>query len=169
MDRAAARERLYRRFVAEEVAAGLRHTLVNKLAGLGALTYHLKRLLTPGDAGATVLPMMDDQIAQATTALELRLLPLPETHPDPVPLAAAVAETVRTCGPRAPGVELVGPGQDLAAAMIDADELDLAVSCLLENACDAVAGPGGLVRVRCAELATHGRAPLVTVEVTDDG
>src|SRR5689334_10810863 len=109
MDRPAARERLYRRFVTEEVTAGLRHTLVNKLAGLGALTYHLKRLLSPGDAGATVLPMLEDEIAQATSALDLRLLPPPAAHPSPVPLAAAVGETVRTCGPRTPGVELVGP------------------------------------------------------------
>jgi signal transduction histidine kinase len=171
MDRPAARERLYRRFVAEEVAAGLRHTLVNKLAGLGALVYHLKRQDPAGNSGAmaTVVPMLDDQIAQATAALDLRLLPAPPLHPAVVPLAAVVAESVRTCGPRPPGVELVGPPHHPAAALIDADELDLAVTCLVENACEALTGPGGLVRVRCGEVPGGGQPRLVTVEVVDDG
>jgi signal transduction histidine kinase len=172
MDRPATRERLYRRFVAEEVAAGLRHTLVNKLAGLGALVYHLKRQVPPSEntgAMATVIPLLEDEIAQATAALDRRLLPAPPTRPAAVPLAAAVAETVRTCGPHPAGVELLGPPHVTAAALIDADELDLAVTCLLENACEALTGPGGLVRVRCAEVPGGAQPPLVTVEVVDDG
>jgi signal transduction histidine kinase len=172
MDSFAARERLYRRFVAEEVAAGLRHTLVNKLAGLGALVYHLKRQLPAGETLAamiTVVPMLEDQVAQAAAALDLRLLPTLVPRPEAVPLAAALGETVRTWAPRAPGVELVGPAHGPAAALIDAGELDLAVTCLLENACEALAGPGGLVQVRCLVVPGDGSEPLVAVEVADDG
>jgi C4-dicarboxylate-specific signal transduction histidine kinase len=164
----AARERLHRRFVAEEVLAGLRHTIVNKLAGLGALTYHLKRQLPEREqAAAAVLPLLDNQVAEATSALQLRCLEPAPHHPAPVPLATALTETMRTFGCRPPGVELLGPAHDPATALIDADELDLAVFCLMENACEALVSPGGLVRLRCQDLA--GEDDVVAVEVADDG
>jgi C4-dicarboxylate-specific signal transduction histidine kinase len=172
MDRRTARECLYRRFVAEEVASGLRHTLVNKLAGLGALTHHLKRQLATGETPppqASVLRMLDEEIAAATVALDLRLLAPVVARPAAVPLAAALAETLRTAGLRPPGVEVVGPPHDPAAALVDPDELDLAVCCLVENACEALAGPGGLVCVRCAAVPGDDEHPLVAVEVADDG
>jgi signal transduction histidine kinase len=173
MDRGGGRQRLYRRFVAEDVVASLRHTLVNKLSGLGALAFHIKRQLPEGETSTAVsgvLPLLDAELGQAIAALDLRFLTAPAPRPDPVPLAAALAETVRTFGQlRAPGVELIGPAHDGATGLIDPDELDLAVFCLLENACEAAAAHGQMVRVRCGEGPDGAQAPAVTVEVLDDG
>jgi signal transduction histidine kinase len=167
MDRAAARERLYRRFIAEEIAGSLRHRLVNKLAGVGALAFHLKRQLPAGPsaaAAASVLPLLDAEVGEASAALDRRFLP--PARPDSVPLVAALTETLRAFEPaRTAGVELVGPAADPSAALVEADELDLAVFCLLENACEALGA--GVVRLRCQEV--PGADGMVAVEVIDDG
>lgn len=169
MDRATARERLYRRFIAEEVAAGLRHKLVNKLAGVGALAFHLKRQLPAGAstaAAASVLPLLDAEVGEASAALDVRFLG--PARPQPVPLVPALAETLRAFErTRTAGVELVGPARGPPAALVDADELDLAVFCLLENACEAVRPSPGIVRLRCQEM--PGPDAMVAVEVIDDG
>jgi signal transduction histidine kinase len=171
MDRAALRKRLDRLFIAEEVASCLRHKLVNKLAGLGALAFHLKRHLPAGElstAAAAVLPLMDAEVGEATAALELHFLGPPASSPDPLPLVAALTETLRSWRPADLGrVELVGPAPEPLAALIDPGELDLALCCLLENAWEAIAERGGVVRLRCREL--PGENGLVAVEVTDDG
>jgi signal transduction histidine kinase len=164
-----ARERLHRRFVAEEVTAALRHRLVNKLAGLGALAFHLRGQLPEGqlsDSAAAVLPLLDVQIGEATAALELRFLPPPPAAPDPVPLAAALAAAMRSC-PRLPGVELEGPPPDDCTALVDPAELDLALFCLLENAVEALAGRGGSVQVRARVLLDE--EGMVAAEVSDGG
>jgi signal transduction histidine kinase len=155
------RQIVHQRFIAEEVASGMRHAAVNKLAGLGALAFHLKRQL-PADqlteAAAAVLPLLDAQVGDATAALERRFLPPPPPDPDPVALPAALAETLRAAGVEA------GPHEP-CTALIDATELDVALQCLLENACEAAAG--GPVRVRCRVLA--GEEDMVAVEVVDQG
>jgi C4-dicarboxylate-specific signal transduction histidine kinase len=159
-----ARQLVHQRFIAEEVASSLRHTAVNKLAGVGALAFHLKRQLPAGqlsEAAAAVLPLLDTQVGDATAALELRFLPPPPAHPDPVPLPAALAETLRAS--TTAGVE-AGP-HDACTALVDAAELDLALHCLLENACEAAAGAP--VRVRCRVLPDE--EEMVAVEVVDRG
>jgi signal transduction histidine kinase len=169
MDRAAARERLHRRFIAEEVVVGLRHKLLNKLAGVGALAFHLKRQLPPEQtAAASVLPLLEAEVAEASAALDFRFLEPAVARPDPVPLEAALTGTLRSFArARSPGVELIGPAHDPSLALIEAGELDLAVYCLLENACEALAGRGAAVRLRCHDLG--GPEMMVAVEVLDQG
>jgi C4-dicarboxylate-specific signal transduction histidine kinase len=157
------RERLLRRFAAEEVASGLRHPLVNKIAAVGALTFHLRRQLPEGtpEAATKVLPMIDAELAQATQTLDLRFVG-PVGPAAPLALGEVV-EGLLASLERPPGVEIVGPQGPSPRATIDRGELDLALFCLVENALEAV-GDRGTVTVRWGEA-----TGMVMVEVADDG
>ena len=158
------REGLLRRFAAEEVASGLRHPLVNKIAAVGALTFHLRRQLPEGtpEAATKVLPMIDAELAQATQMLDLRFVG-PVGPAAPLALGEVV-EGLLASLERPPGVEIVGPQGPSPRATIDRAELDLALFCLVENALEAV-GDRGTVTVRWGEPA----AGLAVIEVADDG
>lgn len=153
------------------MAAALRHRTINKIAAVGALSFHLKRKL-PEDAAdqalaeaRAVLPLMDRELAQASLALATGFLAPARTPPQAVPLAAAVQAVARGL-PRSPGVELSGPEPGPLAAAIDAAELAVAVACLLENAIEALAArPAGQIRVSCGA----GAPGEVTLEIADDG
>lgn len=165
-----ARQRLYLQLVAEEVASAMRHRVVNKIAAVGALTFHLRRQLPPTGtppSALAVLPMIDGELAQASQALDLRFLGPQDQAPAAVDLAA-LADGLLSTMAHPPGVELVGPGGGRPAVAADAGELDLALFCLLENAIEAV-GPEGKVSVRLGDAEPRGGAPMVAVEVTDDG
>jgi signal transduction histidine kinase len=171
---AQARERLYRRFVAEEVAAAQRHRLVNRLAGAGALSFHLKRQLPPGEAGAAaaaVLPLIDAELGRASAMLDLHFLS-PAAAVAAVPLAASLAGAVRWLRALGcpPGVELSGPEPGAGTAPIDPAELELAAFCLLENACQATQdGAGaGTVHLACGPTDDPETAQVM-VEVRDQG
>jgi signal transduction histidine kinase len=164
-----ARERLYLQFVAEEVASSLRHRLVNKIAAVGALTFHLRRQL-PADAPAAardVLPLIDAELAQASQSLDLRFVGA--QSPAAAPLAlGTLAEQLLASLARVPGVELVGPRGPGPSVVGDAQELDLALYCLVDNAVEAVAGRG-TVSVRLAEAEPRAGDAMIALEVTDDG
>jgi signal transduction histidine kinase len=163
-----ARERLYLQFVAEEVASALRHRLVNKIAAVGALTFHLRRQLPAGEtptAALDVLPMIDAELSQASQTLDLRFVG-PQATAAPVALAP-LAERVLSSLARPPGVELVGP-RGTASVLGDPSELELAIYCLVDNAVDAVA-PRGTVTVRIAPAEPRAGAAMVALEIADDG
>jgi signal transduction histidine kinase len=164
-----ARQRLYLRFVAEEVASGMRHRLVNKIAAVGALSFHLRRQLpvegTPA-AALAVLPMIDGELSQASQALDQRFVG-PQGPAHTVSLAR-VAEGLLSSLDRPAGVELVGPAGPGATVSADPDELDLALHCLVENALEAV-GAQGSVTVRFADVEPRGGLPMTALEVVDDG
>src|SRR3954470_6873499 len=94
------RERLHRLFVAEEVASVLRHRLVNKVAAVGALNFHLKRQLAAWDAppAVTSVPaLIDGEVAQASVSLDLHFLPpvLPAEATAGAAIAAVVESVAR--------------------------------------------------------------------------
>jgi signal transduction histidine kinase len=156
------RERLLRLFAGEEVAAALRHRLVNKVAAVGALTFHLRRQLPSGtpEAATQVLPMIDAELAQASQLLDLRFLGPAAT--DAVADLGEVIERLLASLERRAGVELVGPPGPWPRAAVDGGELEVALFCLVENALEAARGK---VVVR------RGPAPegMATIEVADDG
>jgi signal transduction histidine kinase len=159
------REELYRRFVADEIASSLRHRVVNKLAGIGALSFHLKRQLGElPEAAAAVFPLMDAELGQATAALGLRLVDPSPGDPPPLPLVAAVQRVLRDSA-RA-GLELNGPSPSPLRVAVSAAELDLAIFCLVENACQAATAH---VRVRVIARPDAEGGPLAVVEINDDG
>jgi signal transduction histidine kinase len=165
----AGREGLHRLFVADEVASALRHRLINKIAAVGALGFHLKRKLPDAapdlDDARKVLPLIDAELAQASEALGVHFLGPARQVAAPVPLVAAVQEVVGSIS-RPPGVEISGPEPGSLAAAIDRDELAVALVCLLENAVEAVAPQqSGQIRVSC----TADSAGKVQLEVADDG
>jgi signal transduction histidine kinase len=155
------RERLWRLYIAEEVASVLRHRLVNKISAVGALTFHLRRQLPEGTpaAATAVLPMIDGEVAQASQMLDLRFLE--PARAGAVAQVGAVVEPVLASLERRPGVEVVGPRGPSPRAAIDAAELDLALFCLAENAMEAAAAT---VTVRWSEA-----RDLAAIEVADDG
>jgi signal transduction histidine kinase len=165
-----ARERLYLQFVAEEVASALRHRLVNKIAAVGALTFHLRRQLPEGEtpaAARAVLPMIDAELAQASQTLDLRFVGPQAPAAAPVALGR-LAESVLASLVRVPGIQVVGPRGPAPSAVGDPQELDLALYCLVDNAVDAVAG-GGTVAVRFAAAEARAGTPMIALEVADDG
>jgi signal transduction histidine kinase len=154
------REALHRRFIADEIASALRHRVVNKLAGIGALSFHLRRQLGPvPEAAASVFPLLDAELGQATAALALHFV-APPGQGAPVELADAVAGAVRGLG----NVELSGAVAPRVAA--DPAELDLGLACLLENAVDAARNQ---VQVRVLGRPDAEGGPLAIVEISDDG
>src|SRR5205814_1873249 len=75
------------------------------------------------EGAAAVFPLLDAGLGQATVALGMRFVAAPGAA-GPVPLCAAVAETVRALGGTRTGVELSGPAPGpAAAAIIDPAEL----------------------------------------------
>jgi signal transduction histidine kinase len=161
------RERLYRQFVAEEVSSALRHRLVNKLAAVGALTFHLRRQLPPQtpEPATAVLPMIDGELSKAAQALDLRFLAPPEAG-GPVALAEVVHGVLSSV--RSPGVEVRGPSRSAPQVIANADELDLALHCLVENAVEAV-GTRGVVEVEVVEAEPYAGLAMIALEVRDDG
>ena len=155
------RERLLRQFAAEEVASGLRHQLVNKIAAVGALTFHLRRQLPAGtpEAATQVLPMIDAELAQATQMLDVRFL-----GPAGTARAVALGEVVvrlLASVERPAGVEVVAAQGPSPVVASDRAELDLALFCLLENALES---GGRTVTVRWDQP-----KELAVVEIADDG
>jgi signal transduction histidine kinase len=136
---------------------------------VGALTFHLRRQLpaegTPPSALA-VLPMIDAELSQASQALDQRFVAGQQTAPA-VSLSRIVQDLLSSLE-RPAGVELVGPAGPGPTVSADADELDLALFCLVENALDAV-GAQGLVTVRFAAAEARGGLPMTALEVVDDG
>jgi C4-dicarboxylate-specific signal transduction histidine kinase len=158
------RERILGRFIAEEVASALRHAQVNKIAAVGALTFHLRRQL-PADrtpaAAMSVLPLIDAELSQASQALDRRFVEAPAPG-EPVALRPIV-EGVLASLERPQGVDLAGPGEGAACAVIDPAELDVALFCLVENAFEAVSARGTV----SVSVAT--RDGTAVIAVTDDG
>ena len=162
-----ARERLYRLFAAEEVASALRHRLVNKISAVGALSFHLRRQLPAGTSQAALdlLPMIDAEVAQASQTLGLHFVAPPGAG---VPVAPAeLARRVVASLERPDAIELTAAGPEVRV-LADAEELALALFCLLENAVEA-GGPKGKVAVRCGTRERPSGETLATLEVTDAG
>jgi signal transduction histidine kinase len=157
--------------VNEEIASTLRHRALNDLSGIGAMLYTLRRRLSdrcPEAAG-------DDEIRQLFTAIEDRVVGAGRRPPE------------HFLGPPArggPGVQTdaaLSPVFDAAAAFprvrvrleggaervrIDGAELQVAASCLVENAVEALLAAGGGTIVARVRVADPGEAAL---ELDDDG
>jgi signal transduction histidine kinase len=151
------RERLYRQFVAEEVASALRHRVVNKVAAVGALNFHLRRQIEAialPSAITSVPPLIDAEVAQASASLDIHFV----APPGP-PRATAVRAALGAASERL-GRPLELAGSAAVSVSIDPDELELALFCLLENALEAAA----MVMVSAASASPHG-----VIDVIDDG
>jgi signal transduction histidine kinase len=150
-------ERLYRQFVAEEVASALRHRVVNKVAAVGALNFHLRRqieaMAVPSSI-ASVPPLIDAEVAQASLSLDIHFVAPPRPAPA-TPLVAAILSVREKLGRP---VEVAGDAT--ARVAVDRDELELALYCLLENALEA----GHTVMASAAAVPPHG-----IIDVLDDG
>jgi signal transduction histidine kinase len=167
---AGAREALHRRFLADEIASALRHRLTNKIAAIGALTFHLKQKLAAveSEEATRILPMIDAELAQASQTLGTHFLEAPEPPGDPVSLASVVAATLLTAEPPAHVTVENGSAAGGPRVSVEPRELDLALACLLENAYEALAERGGLVSVRVLETVASDAA-VCGVEISDDG
>jgi signal transduction histidine kinase len=153
---------------ADEVASTLRHEALNEIAGIGALTYRLRRRLEARfDKDPDVLGVLDSleaRMAGSPTRLGIRFLPSPRAGSRADLLVSARAVLADLALPAEITCAL-GPAESPVVAG-DPEELKVAVGCLLENSAEALhlSGRSGplLVEVR----AERDRRVL---EVRDDG
>jgi signal transduction histidine kinase len=153
---------------ADEVASTLRHEALNEIAGIGALTYRLRRRLEARfDKDPDVLGVLDSleaRMAASPTRLGIRFLPPPRpgTRADLLAIARTVVADLAL---RAEIVCSLGPTESPVVTG-DPEELKVAIGCLVENSSEALrlAGRSGplLVEIR----AERDRRVL---EVRDDG
>jgi signal transduction histidine kinase len=150
--------RLYGQLVAEEVASTFRHRLVNKLAAIGALTFHLKRQIAAAGAPVSVSgvpPLIDAEVSQASASLNVHFLS-PASQAEATAVGAAIAAAAQELG--GTGIEV--SGDRALRVAVEAGELAVALFCLFENAIEA----GGTVVVRVGAAPPH-----VLIDILDDG
>lgn len=125
---------------ADEVASTLRHEALNEIAGIGALTYRLRRRLEARfDKDPDVLGVLDSveaRMAASPTRLGIRFLPPPRAGARADLLAAARA-VLGDLGLPAEITCTLGPGESTQVAS-DGEELKVAIGCLLENGSEAM-------------------------------
>lgn len=160
--------RLYLLFVAEEVAGALRHALLNKLAGIGALVFHLGRKIPASPQAAEIFPLIDAEVAAAAERLKITFVPSPVAPPCLPDVAQALAEAA-DAEHWPPEVEKTSAQTVAIAAHIDPGELQVALHCLLENAVEATSAcGGGRVHLRCHPEEQVGAAPMVAIEIANE-
>src|SRR5687767_5920468 len=124
---------------ADEVASTLRHEALNEIAGIGALTYRLRRRLEARfDKDADVMAGLDAleaRMAGSPTRLGIRFLPppAPETRADLVGAARSVLADLGI--PAEMACTLSSAESPVVAA--DPDELKVAIGRLAENSVQA--------------------------------
>jgi signal transduction histidine kinase len=156
--------------VAEEILAGLRHDIGNRLAAVRNAAFYIRRRLSGSDACADdprierFLMVIDDEAAAAHASLQAgavleRLAPRRSGSIDAAECARTAVALARIADP---GVR-VEVTSEPGAVDADPGELALAIRCLVENGAEAMPG-GGLVAVRAAPDAER-----FVVEVSDGG
>jgi signal transduction histidine kinase len=158
-------------YIAEEVMASMRHSVVNDLTALSALCYRLKieHIIQMNDetaarAAQDLLDNIQAYVKAASRRLEITFLPATPPTPPALDVAAVLRELVARL-PAPAGVTLEGPAPEPLMLRVDGEDLELALACLLTNAYDALAGTRGHVRLRCAE----GPAETIRIDVEHDG
>jgi C4-dicarboxylate-specific signal transduction histidine kinase len=158
-------------FVAEEVMASMRHSVVNDLTALAALCYRLKveHLVKLSDAATStsahdLIDSIQGYVGTASRRLAVTFLPEPGPRPRPLEVNTILKSLARAMTPPS-GIALKGPSSESLLLRIDQVELELAVACLLANAYDAVAASGGPVQLRC----NRGPGETIHIEVTHEG
>ena len=150
----------------DEVASTIRHQALNELTGMGALVYRLRSRVigTGGGAGSSELGPLFDAIEArlqgAPGRMRFRFL-APTESGARTDLGAQARALLDALGVRAE--LLAGPA---ATAVIAADELEVALGCVVENAVEALAlgGTQGLL-----ELRIERREDRWALEVRDEG
>lgn len=159
---------LSHQFIAAETLLSFRHGLLNKLAGIGNLSYLLRHKM---DALSLADPelaesfrLMSHEIAEAASLLDRKILAAPLACP-PLDIVQAVGTLLYTMVPPA-NIRIVPPQKLSLSAQVDDGELMLCLSCLIENALDSLKDKGGgTVTVTCAQT-DEGH---ISIDITDDG
>lgn len=150
--------------VADEVASSLRHDFVNHLSAISNTTFRLRPLVGENAEAVALLQKMTDRVATAVAAIS-RDVTLPASPPESLdPRARAAALVEATTPPSGVRLERLGSGFS-GRIHASADEVDLALHCVLRNALEAtLAAGGGTVRTRVGV-----RDGWVEIEILDEG
>lgn len=140
---------LARRLLAEEARGTLRHALRNRLGSIRNAAYYLRRKVENETRLAQDVPrvprffrLIEDEVDAANQLIESHLPGVSGVaHPPACELAPAVDLLAREAMFPVSLEWLGGPD---ALVSIDPQELQVALMCLLENACEA-AGPDGTI------------------------
>jgi signal transduction histidine kinase len=153
-------------FAADEVASILRHEAMNEIAGLGALVFRLRRRIearvsVDGELGQ-VLETLENRLANSQARLSARFLPSPALDAR-ANLPALLGQLSALTG-IAVEVRSTLTGAESAEAAIDADELRVALGCLLENAAEALQQAGSPQPVQMSLRAERDRLIIGVVD-----
>jgi two-component system phosphate regulon sensor histidine kinase PhoR len=158
--------------VRRDFLSNVSHELRTPLAAVSALVETLETGAVEGEEDTAAFLLRIRQQVDRLTALVNELLDLSriesgaiELRPEPVDLAALVAEAVSLLRPRAEaeGITIAGPAQPGLVVEGDRSSLLRAISNLLDNAIK-YSPPGGTVTVETAD-----EGELVALSVRDEG
>lgn len=162
----AARERW---LLAEELLSQLRHPLRNKLSSIRNAAYYIRRSLEksgmPADPRVgTFLTLIADELSAAEQHLALGAGPTERSSGPilPVRLSECAQTALQQYAVPAEIAVTVQCEQD-PALYLPAPDLVVALGCLLDNACESIAGAG------CIRLSTSASQDWVTFSVADSG
>jgi len=158
------------RFVVWEATAVLRHDLRNHLAAVRNATFYLQRrveglaqeLIARDARVPKFFALAASELGAAEGLIADRLPGLPERPDRVVDLGAVVAAAAAYVDLPA-GIVLSAPSTALAA-LGDADELAIAVVCLIDNAAESLSPTGGTIAITSDRDGSH-----VVISVLDDG
>jgi hypothetical protein len=153
-----------RQAIADELTSSMRHDVRNRLSAIRNAAFYLKRRVSQTElwsADARVqqfFALIDDSVAHADKLLVAKFGATAQTG-KPAPARGATAVALAVGSARiAPGIQLEASVED-AEVYVDAEELALAVRCLLEKAAYSLSRPG-VVKVKAAPTAAGYRIEI---------
>jgi nitrogen fixation/metabolism regulation signal transduction histidine kinase len=152
-----------------DVARRIAHEIKNPLTPIRVAIHRLQSRVPESDESSReCLRSIDEEVESlgriAASFSEFAKMPAPE--PAPTDFAAITRGVVELFREAAPGVETKFEGPDTLPIVADRDQLRRAVTNLVKNAQEAVAGGGGPGGVR---VTLRREGTLAVLEVEDDG
>ncbi len=154
-----------RQAIADELTSAMRHDVRNRLSAIRNAAFYLKRRVSQTELWSSdarvqqFFALIDESVAHADKLLVAKFGAPSVQDAKAAPVRGAKALAVAVASARvAPGVHFHASVED-ADVYVDADELALAVRCLLEGAAYALSRPG-VVTLNAAAKATGYRIEI---------
>jgi signal transduction histidine kinase len=154
-----------RQAIADELTSSMRHDVRNRLSAIRNAAFYLKRRVSQTELWSSdarvqqFFALIDDSVAHADKLLVAKFGAATAQGGKAAPVRGATALALAVASARiAPGIHFEASVED-ADVYVDAEELALAVRCLLESAAYSLSRPG-LVQVKAAATAAGYRIEI---------
>jgi len=144
-----------RQAIADELTSNMRHDVRNRLSAIRNAAFYLKRRVSQTELWSSdarvqqFFALIDESVAHADKLLVAKFGAPSEQGAKVAPVRGATALALAVASARvAPGIRFEASVED-AEVYVDAEELALAVRCLLESAAYSLSRPG-VVRMNAA-------------------